>query len=195
MDDPFHDDDAPPLSPFFRGHQFDCPPGQINELADIFFGSRVQAITRILTSPDHFSYGTLLAVGLVFFLLMTLTLGVALPVGLFMPTFLVGTSSGAAAGMLFQKWISSELEPTTFSLLGAAALLAGIQHSPVSLCVILVEGKFQTCLLLFLLPCVLFTGCISTHYRHWSSKSSSSSHYCRCDVSLYIRSHYRAWYL
>lgn len=126
----------------FIGHQFECPPGSVNELADIFFGSRVKSITRILTNPEYFDQRTLLTVGMVFFPLMTLTVGVALPVGLFMPTFLVGSSLGAAAGMLFQNLVSQELHPATFSLLGSAALLTGIQHTTVSLCVILVEGKY-----------------------------------------------------
>lgn len=60
-----------------------------------------------------------------------------------MPTFLVGSSLGGAAGMLFQDLVSPDLSPSTFALLGAAALLAGIQRSTVSICVILVEGTGQ----------------------------------------------------
>lgn len=132
----------------FHAHQFDCPPGQINELADIVFGSREDAISAILTDPTQFSPWTLVTVGAIFFPLMTITLGVALPSGIFMPTFLIGSSLGGAAGMLFQKWVSPELSPSTFALVGAAALLAGIQRSTVSLCVILVEGTGQVKILM-----------------------------------------------
>lgn len=142
LDDDLVDDDET-NSYRFHAHQFDCPPGQINELADIVFGSRTDAIGAILTNPEQFSPWTLLTVGAIFFPLMTLTLGVALPSGIFMPTFLIGSSLGGAAGMLFQQWVSPELSPSTFALLGAAALLAGIQRSTVSLCVILVEGTGQ----------------------------------------------------
>jgi len=127
----------------FHAHQFDCPPGQINVLAAIVFGSREDAIGSILTDPRQFSPWTLFIVGAIFFPLMTLTLGTALPTGIFMPSFLIGVSFGGAAGMLFQEWVSEELNPSTFALLGAAALLAGIQRSTVSLCVILVEGTGQ----------------------------------------------------
>jgi len=127
----------------FHPHQFDCPTGYINEVATIFFGSREEAIASILTDPMQFKPRTLWCVGLSFFVLMTLTLGVSIPSGIFMPTFLIGSSLGGAAGMSFQQWLGHGLSPSTFALLGAAALLAGIQRSTVSLCVILVEGTGQ----------------------------------------------------
>ncbi|KAL7579505.1 hypothetical protein ACA910_007882 [Epithemia clementina (nom. ined.)] len=126
-----------------HSHQFDCPDGHINELATIFFGNREDAISDILSNPAQFQPMTLWTTGAVFFFCMTLTLGVALPSGIFMPTFLVGTSMGGAAGLLFQKWVGPDLAPATFALLGAASLLAGIQRTTVSICVILVEGTGQ----------------------------------------------------
>lgn len=127
----------------FHPHQFDCPTGYINELATIFFGSREDAIASILSDPDQFKPRTLWSVGIVCFILMTLTLGISIPSGIFMPTFLIGSSLGGAAGVAFQRWLGQDLSPSTFALLGAAALLAGIQRSTVSLCVILVEGTGQ----------------------------------------------------
>jgi H+/Cl- antiporter ClcA len=131
----------------FHAHQFNCPHAEINELATVFFGSREDAISDILTDPTQFHSYTLVAVGVIFFVLMTLTLGTSLPSGIFMPTFLIGSSLGGAAGIAFQGWIP-ELSPSTFALLGAAALLAGIQRSTVSLCVILVEGTGQVKILI-----------------------------------------------
>lgn len=125
-----------------REHFF-CPPGQVNELGNILFGSRIDGIKRVLTDPTDFMRETLLTVGILFYILMTLTFGVALPSGIFTPAVLIGASLGGAAGITFKEWFGDEVAPSTFALLGVAALLAGIQRSTVSLCVILVEGTGQ----------------------------------------------------
>ena len=124
-----------------HAHQFNCKTGEINELAAIFFGSRDEAISAILTDPRQFEVKTLVITGMLFFFL--LPLGVALPSGIFMPTFLIGSSLGGAAGSVFVNWLGQEVSRSTFALLGAAALLAGIQRSTVSLCVIMIEGTGQ----------------------------------------------------
>ena len=123
--------------------RFFCGEGQINELANMLFGSRIDAIKRILTDPAQFKLETLLAVGSLFYVLMTLTIGIAIPSGIFTPTVLIGASFGGAAGILFQEFVDPAVTPSTFALLGVAALLAGIQRSTVSVAVILVEGTGQ----------------------------------------------------
>ena len=74
---------------------------------------------------------------------MTITFGIAIPSGIFTPTVLIGASLGGAAGLVFQEHIFPDITPSTFALLGVAALLAGIQRSTVSVAVILVEGTGQ----------------------------------------------------
>lgn len=123
--------------------RFFCPAGQVNELGNILFGSRIDAIKRILTDPTDFKRETLLTVGVLFYFLMALTYGTTLPSGIFTPSVLIGASLGGVAGITFEEWFGSEIAPSTFALLGVAALLAGIQRSTVSLCVILVEGTGQ----------------------------------------------------
>ena len=97
-----------------------------------------------MTDPVSFEPLCLLVVGAVFYFLMMITYGVALPSGIFMPTVLAGTSLGGFVGVTFQRMISEELSPSLFALLGATALLAGTQRNTVSLCVILMEGTGQT---------------------------------------------------
>ena len=120
-----------------------CEEGKFNELAAVLFGGRDDPIRAILANPNQFDKQTLLSVGLAVFPLMILTLGVALPTGIFMPTFLIGCSLGGAAGIVYNETFSCDISPSTFALLGAASLLTGIQRSTVSLCVILVEGTGQ----------------------------------------------------
>ena len=65
-----------------------------------------------------------------------ITFGTAIPAGLFTPTVLVGAALGGACGNAFQEYVDEEISPSTFALLGVAALLAGIQRSTVSVAVI-----------------------------------------------------------
>ena len=124
-------------------NRFFCPEGEINELANMLFGSRIEAIKRILTDPTQFMVETLLAVGITFYVLMTITFGIAIPSGIFTPTVLIGAALGGAFGIFVENHIDAGITPSTFALLGVAALLAGIQRSTVSVAVILVEGTGQ----------------------------------------------------
>ena len=67
----------------------------------------------------------------------------SLPSGIFTPAVLTGASLGGVAVIKFQKHFDENITPSTFALLGVAALLAGVQRSTVSLCIILVEGTGQ----------------------------------------------------
>lgn len=125
------------------GHRFYCDEGQVNSLATILLGSRDKAIRWILTDPAQFEVRTLFTVGALFYLLTILTFGSTLPMGLFTPTVLIGASLGGAGGLMLRDYVDAEITPSTFALLGVAAILAGVQRSTVSICVILVEGTGQ----------------------------------------------------
>ena len=76
------------------------------------------------TDPTAFKRETLLTVGILFYVLMTLTFGVALPSGIFTPSVLIGASLGGAAGITFQDWFGTQVTPSTFALLGACCLVS-----------------------------------------------------------------------
>lgn len=127
--------------------QFNCPEGQFNQLGAILLGSRDDALNDILSDPTTFHASTLLMCGLVFLFLMIITFGVSLPSGLFMPTLLTGSSLGGFAGMMIQRHVLETVDPAQIALMGAAAMLSGVQRTTVSLCVILMEatGKTKVC--------------------------------------------------
>jgi H+/Cl- antiporter ClcA len=110
-----------------RGKRFFCKEGEINEMATIMFGSRSQAIVRILSDPHQFYPLTLVLVGLIFFVLMLFTNTTFIPSGLFTPTVLSGASLGGAVGIVLEKYVDNGINPTTFALLGVAAMMSGIQ--------------------------------------------------------------------
>jgi chloride channel 7 len=125
-------------------HQYNCPPGYMNEIGSILFGSREESIKDILTDPTAFEPATLLSVALTFLPLMILTFGISVPTGMFMPIVLTGACLGGYAGIEFQRHFVDSVHPSDFALIGAAALLSGMQRNVVSLCVILMEGTGQT---------------------------------------------------
>lgn len=125
--------------------QLNCPVGMINEIGSILLGSRDEAMNEILTDPAVFEARTLLTCGLIFYFLMLITFGIDMPTGMFMPTLITGSNLGGWAGIMIQRHVMSTVNPSTFALLGATGMLAGIQRTTVSLVVIMMEatGKIE----------------------------------------------------
>lgn len=89
------------------------------------------------------------------------------PKGLFTPTILVGASLGGACGNLLKQTIDGSVFPSTFALLGVASMLTGIQHSTVSVAVILVEGTGHIKVLLPVIVVVATFCYISQHIQQF----------------------------
>jgi len=123
---------------------FNCDTTQVNELFKILHEGRDNTIENILSNPEIYDPRTLLATGIIVYIFMTLTFGMSIPSGIFMPTILSGSALGGLVGIYVERYFGISLSPSTFALLGAAALLAGIQRNTVSLCVIMMEGTGQT---------------------------------------------------
>jgi len=70
-----------------------------------------------------------------------------------MPTILAGCSLGGALGNILEDWLGPSVH-APYSLMGAVALLGGIQRSPISLCVVILEGTGQVH---WLLPIIVTT--------------------------------------
>jgi chloride channel 7 len=107
-----------------------------------------------MISPEDFSYGTLSLVLAIYFPFLCITNASALPCGLFMPSILIGCCFGGIEGKLLQHMYPDYFShPGSFALMGAVAMLGGVQRSTISLCVIMLEGTGR---LDFLLP-IIFT--------------------------------------
>jgi len=135
--------------------RFNCPVGQFNEVASILLGSRDEALNDILTDPSKFEPRTLLVSGLTFLFLMVITFGIFIPSGLFMPTLLTGSSLSGWAGLMIQRYLLPSVVPAHMALVGATAMLAGVQRTTVSLCVIMMEATGQTKVLIPLIISVV----------------------------------------
>ena len=132
---------------------FNCHEGYFNEVASIVFGLKENVIKEIITHPDNFSMWSFLTCFAAFFPLQVIAMGTAVPAGIFMPSILVGCVFGAFYGEVVKHMISIQ-SPGPYAMLGAVAMLGGIQRTTISLCVIMMEGTGQTS---YILPIVLTT--------------------------------------
>lgn len=97
---------------------FLCPEGQHNDLATSFFSTCDGLLGRMFSvgqdfeghhELDHavgFTNRSLLIYAAVYLLMMALASGVCVPAGLFMPSIMLGASSGLTAGLMLQKYLS-----------------------------------------------------------------------------------------
>lgn len=161
--------------------QYDCPVGQYNDLATALFqtapltirsflglGSESEPIANRICSPSipcYYTLTSLFAVGMIYFALLVISAGLAVPGGLFMPTIMIGGSLGAFFGLALHSLVSAtwDIQPGVYAIVGAAAMLAAVFRSSVSLVVILVEGTRG----ISFLPGVLMAVIISNFMAHW----------------------------
>ncbi len=140
------------------GMRMNCAEGQYDELATIFLGTREPVIVRLVAQAhphEPFSNKALLFAAFTMYVLMLITYGTSVPMGLFMPCALIGASLGRLCGQLIRMSLgTTSVFSGAYALAGAAAMLGGVQRATISLVVILMEGTANEH---FLLPIVTAT--------------------------------------
>lgn len=150
-------DECPSIGRSGNYKNFNCPPGQYNDLASLLFNTNDDAIRNLFSSggPSHFHISTLLVFFVATYSLGIITYGIAIPSGLFIPVILAGASYGRLLGTIFGSFC--DLDTGLFAILGAASFLGGTMRMTVSLCVILLELTND----LLMLPLVMLVLLIS----------------------------------
>lgn len=151
---------------------FRCEAGkQYNEVASLIFTDADTAIKQLFHFREDgeddsttFSSAALFLFFLSYIALATITYGIAVPSGLFVPSLLSGAAFGRLCGHLLHKLDGTSgtfADSGTYALMGAAAVLGGMARMTISLTVILLEatGDMQYVLPLMLtLMAARFTG-------------------------------------
>lgn len=151
---------------------FGCKAGkEYNEVASLIFTEADTAIKQLFhfreagaDDTSTFSSGALFFFFCPYILMATLTYGIAVPSGLFVPSLLSGAAFGRLVGHLLHKIDHTNgtfADSGTYALIGAAAVLGGMARMTISLTVILLEatGDMQYVLPLMLtLMAARFTG-------------------------------------
>ena len=151
---------------------FQCEAGkEYNEVASLIFTDADTAIKQLFhfreagqDDSSTFSSAALFLFFLPYIAMATITYGIAVPSGLFVPSLLSGAAFGRLFGHLLHKLDHTSgtfADSGTYALMGAAAVLGGMARMTISLTVILLEatGDMQYVLpLMFTLMAARFTG-------------------------------------
>jgi len=151
---------------------FRCEPGkEYNEVASLIFTDADTAIKQLFhfredgeDDSSTFSSAALFLFFIFYISLASVTYGIAVPSGLFVPSLLSGAAFGRLCGHLLHKLDGTSgtfADSGTYALMGAAAVLGGMARMTISLTVILLEatGDMQYVLPLMLtLMAARFTG-------------------------------------
>ncbi|CAK9153195.1 unnamed protein product [Ilex paraguariensis] len=137
--------------------KFQCPPGQYNDLASLFFNTNDDAIKNLFSkdTDSEFHHTSMLIFFVTCFFLSIFSYGIVAPAGLFVPVILTGASYGRFVGMLVSS--GSNLNHGLYAVLGSASLLGGSMRMTVSLCVIILELTNN----LLLLPLIMLVLLVS----------------------------------
>lgn len=151
---------------------FRCVAGkEYNEVASLILTEADTAIKQLLhfreggaDNTSTFSSGALFAFFVPYIAMATITYGIAVPSGLFVPSLLSGAAFGRLVGHLLHRLDHTSgtfADSGTYALIGAAAVLGGMARMTISLTVILLEatGDMQYVLPLMLaVMAARFTG-------------------------------------
>ena len=159
-----------------------------HQLATLWFSDREDTIRMLLDDPTRFSAAARAVSAALYLALLAVTFSTpALPGGIFMPLIFIGVCAGGLLPSdLFDWMAANDVHATTLAVLGFTALLAGVQHSSVSLVIIITEGTGRSDLLIPIIVATIFgkfsasllqEGCTSSRSSSRASRSSTTT--CR----------------
>jgi chloride channel 7 len=142
-----------------RCRQFMCDEGFYSEVGALAFTTSDQVarvlFDRSLDLANDFNIAPLLIYGIVYWFLVSMVYGAAVPGGLFVPAIVVGGVYGRAFGILLSSalpWL--HVNPGVYALLGAGSMLGGFTRLALPITIMLVEMTGDAT---YLLPIMITT--------------------------------------
>ena len=134
---------------FFR--RINCPVGRYNVAGQLFFTPLSEALKLLLhlgeamlSGTYRFAIGAVMLFFLFFYALMTLTYGISVPSGLFVPSLAVGAALGQIAGLCVEGLLANlgsdiQVDLHSYAIVGAAAMLGGATRMTISITLLVTE--------------------------------------------------------
>eukprot|EP00927_Polykrikos_kofoidii_P072423 TRINITY_DN68541_c0_g1_i1.p1 TRINITY_DN68541_c0_g1~~TRINITY_DN68541_c0_g1_i1.p1 ORF type:complete len:861 (+),score=134.55 TRINITY_DN68541_c0_g1_i1:286-2583(+) len=143
-----------------NGVTYNCPSGTSNRVAEIFLSGWEGTLVRLL---DRDNAGEISVTSLAIAMVVYGTLvcggpGLPVPMGMFVPSLLLGGLGGRIAGEVLSHIPLQLAPPGVYALCGCAAMLSGFTHMTIAIVVLLVEASLD---LLLVPPLIL--SCFTSH--------------------------------
>ena len=122
-----------PLSSFCKDDS------HFSDMETLSMNQNDKSVRLLFHSDLFFDEWALAWYGVALYFLACVTYGTNIPSGLFVPAIMIGAAFGRIAGQLIYQNGLGSVDPGTYALLGAAAILGGITRMTISIVVILVE--------------------------------------------------------
>jgi chloride channel 7 len=154
---------ADELATMARLVQFQCKSGHYNELASLYLVGANQCIQVLFHFREYegsqfptFSAGALIIFFLSYFAMTALTGGLAIPMGLFVPSLVAGAAYGRLWGHLLNLWFPDYVaDAGTYALMGSAAINGGVTRLALAMTIIMLETAGN---MTYLLPLMVTFG-------------------------------------
>lgn len=119
---------------------YGCPSSTYNDLAVLMHNPQGYVVKALFTTEaSGFHVVSLAIFGSFYFVMATLTYGMAAPSGLFTPSVIIGGTLGQIYAQCINLMFKQNLDAGLYAFLGAGAVLGGIFRFAVSFVVILTE--------------------------------------------------------
>ena len=155
------------------GVRFNCPEGEINDIATVFFAYPGRSIGWMFGMAEHvwgeaygFTARGLAIAAACYLVMMALAFGIAVPGGLFMPSLFLGACAGGCAGLTLKSALpeSWDIQPGLYALIGATSALGGVFRSSVSLVVIMVESTNGQAFVFAIIVAVVVSNIVGNYF-------------------------------
>jgi hypothetical protein len=122
--------------------QYDCPTGHDhNVVASLMLNGGEGAVKHLYSrSADAFQIGPLVASLIAYGILAMGMPGLAVPMGNFIPSMVIGSLFGRILGELLQKTDMNVCNAGVYAMVGSAAMLGGFTHMTIAIVCLLVEA-------------------------------------------------------
>jgi len=121
--------------------QYTCPDGEHNEMATVLLSGAEGAVKHLFARGlEHFEIGPIAVSFVAYFSLAICMPGLAIPMGSFVPSMMIGALCGRMVGEALSKTGAGFADPGVFSMAGSAAMLGGFTHMTIAIVALLAEA-------------------------------------------------------